>query len=183
VWYGYGCIGRFFVVEKEMQKRGTKVYPFTQEDMYNTWVQCQRNASEAARQLNMHPQTMYYHVRTHKFHERYEAEFTSAASSIRRIAMVDASNKMGDMIQVLYDIAHDPELNVMARVKAVETFFSIFPKEQPIVEDAPRYIEATARLIPAAELTGETEVSEELIEKQVMEALEGNVQNTSPSRK
>ncbi len=77
------------------------------EDMYQMWLSCSRNQAEAARRLGVNPATLGYHARQHNFDGRYAADFSGAASSAVKMAIVDKQQKYGQYLNRLEQIILD----------------------------------------------------------------------------
>lgn len=151
---------------------------YSDDELYTTWVSCNRNATRAGQKLGLTQQAISAHVNKKHFNERWEAEFGSQAIAIKRGILIDAVKELPAMLQVLYDVAHDVDQKGVARVQAVRTYLEAIAvvgqrTENKIPEKDMTFIEAKAILI------NDVEQNPEVL---VRNALEANVIDAHESR-
>lgn len=151
---------------------------YSDEDIYVTWVASGRNASAAARQLDINPSTVLYHVKNKNFHQRYLAEYGSTSNAIHKVAVIEAIMELPRMLDQLREIAYDQDQKATDRINAIKTYLSILPKTEPDTgESNITFIEAKASVSGTQASPQQDQPVDDLpmLEAQVREALEENI--------
>jgi len=130
-------------IEREVMKARYSI-----DEMYTAWVLHKRNAAEAAKALGMQGQALRYHVREHRFEDRYLAESSGVAEAQRRLAYIQMASGLGELTDHLHNIALGKACLVddegrrkfpsfKEQVMAAQTILRAFPPIMSEVESKP----------------------------------------------